>query len=55
MARIKADREAADTAKGADEIGLLKMGMLDPASALSDDENSGQFVTALARGLELMR
>lgn len=55
MARIKADQQAADTTTGADEIGLLKMGMLDPASALSDDENSGQFVTALARGLELMR
>lgn len=55
MARIKANQQAADTTTGADEIGLLKMGMLDPASALSDDENSGQFVTALARGLELMR
>ena len=55
MARIKADQQAASTTTGADEIGLLKMGMLDPASALSDDENSGQFVTALARGLELMR
>lgn len=55
MARIKADQQVASTTTGADEIGLLKMGMLDPASALSDDENSGQFVTALARGLELMR
>ncbi|MBK5516907.1 IclR family transcriptional regulator [Pseudomonas sp. TH10] len=55
MARIKADQQAADTTTGADEIGLLKMGMLDPTIALSDDENSGQFVTALARGLELMR
>lgn len=55
MTRIKADRNAADQTKGADETGLSKMGMLDPASTLSDEENSGQFVTALARGLELMR
>lgn len=55
MVRIKADQQAGDTTTGADEIGLLKMGMLDPVSALSDDENSGQFVTVLARGLELMR
>lgn len=55
MGRNKADHQAVDQAKGTDEIGLLKMGMLDPASALSDDESTGQFVTALARGLELMR
>jgi DNA-binding IclR family transcriptional regulator len=55
MGRNKADHQAVDKSKGADEIGLLKMGMLDPASALSEDESSGQFVTALARGLELMR
>lgn len=55
MARNKADQQNAESSKGADEIGLLKMGMLDPASALSEDEAGGQFVTALARGLELMR
>lgn len=55
MARNKADQQNAESSTGADEIGLLKMGMLDPASALSEDETSGQFVTALARGLELMR
>ena len=55
MGRNKADHQAVDKTKGTDEIGLLKMGMLDPASALSEDESSGQFVTALARGLELMR
>lgn len=55
MARNKADQQNAESSTGADEIGLLKMGMLDPASASSEDESSGQFVTALARGLELMR
>ncbi|MFC3608868.1 IclR family transcriptional regulator [Stutzerimonas tarimensis] len=55
MARNKADQPIPGSDNGANEIDLLKMGMLDPASALSQDENSGQFVTALARGLELMR
>ncbi|KPH00947.1 IclR family transcriptional regulator [Pseudomonas sp. RIT-PI-q] len=55
MSRNKADQPAADTTKGTDEIDLLKKGMLDPASALNEDESGGQFVTALARGLELMR
>jgi DNA-binding IclR family transcriptional regulator len=55
MARNKADQQNADSSTGADEIGLLKMGMLDPASVLNEEESSGQFVTALARGLELMR
>jgi DNA-binding IclR family transcriptional regulator len=55
MGRNKADHQAVGQSKGTDEIGLLKMGMLDPASALSEDESGGQFVTALARGLELMR
>ena len=55
MARNKADQQKAESSTGADEIALLKMGMLDPASASSEDETSGQFVTALARGLELMR
>ncbi|MCE1003815.1 MULTISPECIES: IclR family transcriptional regulator [Pseudomonas] len=55
MGRNKADHQAVGQSKGADDIGLLRMGMLDPASALSEDESSGQFVTALARGLELMR
>lgn len=55
MAHNKADQQNAESSTGADEIGLLKMGMLDPASASSEDESSGQFVTALARGLELMR
>jgi DNA-binding IclR family transcriptional regulator len=55
MGRNKADHQAVDKSKGVDEIGLLKMDMLDPASALSEEESSGQFVTALARGLELMR
>ncbi|SDA85635.1 transcriptional regulator, IclR family [Pseudomonas sp. NFPP33] len=55
MARNKADQQNVDSSTGADEIGLLKMGMLDPANVLSEEESSGQFVTALARGLELMR
>ncbi|GLK90408.1 IclR family transcriptional regulator [Pseudomonas turukhanskensis] len=55
MARNKADQQNAESSTGADEIGLLKMGMLDPATALGEDEAGGQFVTALARGLELMR
>lgn len=55
MSRNKADQPTADKTKSTDEIDLLKKGMLDPASALSEEEGSGQFVTALARGLELMR
>ncbi|MEJ5903311.1 IclR family transcriptional regulator [Pseudomonas kermanshahensis] len=31
------------------------MDMVDPASSMGEDDSSGQFVTALARGLELMR
>lgn len=38
-----------------DEITLMKMGMLDPVSATGEEAASGQFVTALARGLELLR
>jgi DNA-binding IclR family transcriptional regulator len=55
MSRNKADQPTADKIKSTDEIDLLKKGMLDPASALGEDESGGQFVTALARGLELMR
>jgi DNA-binding IclR family transcriptional regulator len=55
MSRNKADQPAVDNTRGTDEIDLLKKGMLDPASALSEEESGGQFVTALARGLELMR
>lgn len=55
MTRNKADYPATDNAKETDEISLLKMGLLDPASALGEEESGGQFVTALARGLELLR
>ena len=55
MSRNKADLPAVDNTRGTDEIDLLKKGMLDPASALGEEESGGQFVTALARGLELMR
>ncbi|MDF9907697.1 IclR family transcriptional regulator [Pseudomonas laurylsulfatiphila] len=55
MSRNKDDQPAVEKIKGTDEIDLLKKGMLDPASAPGEDEIGGQFVTALARGLELMR
>ncbi|KWW14561.1 IclR family transcriptional regulator [Pseudomonas putida] len=55
MARNKAGQPTIESTTGADEIGLLRMGMVDPASAMGEDDSSGQFVTALARGLELMR
>ena len=55
MARNKAGQPATDSTMGADEIGLLRMGMIDPATSMGEDDSSGQFVTALARGLELMR
>ncbi|MFK3768344.1 IclR family transcriptional regulator [Pseudomonas putida] len=55
MARNKAGQPTIESTTGADEIGLLRMGMVDPATAMGEDDSSGQFVTALARGLELMR
>ncbi|MGG6348464.1 IclR family transcriptional regulator [Pseudomonas putida] len=55
MARNKAGQPTTESTTGADEIGLLRMGMVDPATAMGEDDSSGQFVTALARGLELMR
>ncbi len=55
MARNKAGQPTTESTTGADEIGLLRMGMVDPASSMGEDDSSGQFVTALARGLELMR
>ncbi|HDS1743978.1 IclR family transcriptional regulator [Pseudomonas putida] len=55
MARNKAGQPTIESTTGADEIGLLRMGMVDPASSMGEDDSSGQFVTALARGLELMR
>ncbi|WP_128573891.1 IclR family transcriptional regulator [Pseudomonas alloputida] len=55
MARNKAGQPTIESTTGADEIGLLRMGIVDPATAMGEDDSSGQFVTALARGLELMR
>ncbi|AYN10823.1 IclR family transcriptional regulator [Pseudomonas putida] len=55
MARNKAGQPTIESTTGADEIGLLRMGMVDPAISMGEDDSSGQFVTALARGLELMR
>ena len=55
MARNKAGQPTTESTTGADEIGLLRMGMVDPAISMGEDDSSGQFVTALARGLELMR
>lgn len=55
MARNKAGQPTIESTTGADEIGLLRLGMVDPASSMGAEDSSGQFVTALARGLELMR
>jgi DNA-binding IclR family transcriptional regulator len=55
MARNKAGQPTIESTTGADEIGLLRLGMVDPASSMGEEDSSGQFVTALARGLELMR
>lgn len=55
MSRNKTGLPPANGTTQTDEMGLLKMGMLDPSSAMAEEETSGQFVTALARGLELMR
>jgi DNA-binding IclR family transcriptional regulator len=55
MSRNKADGTATGNPRNEAENGLAKMALLDPASAISEEEGSGQFVTALARGLELMR
>ncbi|MND34032.1 HTH-type transcriptional regulator KipR [compost metagenome] len=55
MARNKAGQPTIESTTGADEIGLLRMGIVDPAISMGEDDSSGQFVTALARGLELMR
>lgn len=55
MSRNKADGMATGDTRNDAESGLAKMALLDPASAISEEEGGGQFVTALARGLELMR
>ncbi|MCF5227658.1 IclR family transcriptional regulator [Pseudomonas syringae] len=55
MSRNKTDPTVADNDQDLGETGLIKMAMLDPSHALGEEEGSGQFVTALARGLELMR
>jgi DNA-binding IclR family transcriptional regulator len=55
MSRNKTDQTVADNDQALGETGLIKMAMLDPSHALGEEEGSGQFVTALARGLELMR
>jgi DNA-binding IclR family transcriptional regulator len=55
MSRNKTDQTVADDDQALGETGLIKMAMLDPSQALGEEEGSGQFVTALARGLELMR
>lgn len=55
MGRNKAESNPLDESheQGASEV---RNGMnLDPAVALTDDTTTGQFVTALARGLELLR
>jgi DNA-binding IclR family transcriptional regulator len=55
MSRNKTDQTVADNDQTLGETGLIKTAMLDPSQALGEEEGSGQFVTALARGLELMR
>lgn len=55
MRRNKTEMDSAAPTKNEGEIGLLERGLYDPATALSEEENSGQFVTALARGLEILR
>jgi DNA-binding IclR family transcriptional regulator len=55
MSRNKTDQAVADNDQALGETGLIKMAVLDPSQALGEEEGSGQFVTALARGLELMR
>ncbi|TWI47966.1 IclR family transcriptional regulator [Pseudomonas duriflava] len=55
MSRNKTDPTPQDNSKASGEIGLPNIGSLDSADAMSEGEGSGQFVTALARGLELMR
>ncbi|MGI4841544.1 MAG: IclR family transcriptional regulator [Janthinobacterium lividum] len=55
MSRNKTDQTVADDDQALGETGLIKMAMLDPSQVLGEEEGSGQFVTALARGLELMR
>lgn len=55
MSRNKTDLKPADNDQRLGETGLEKMGMLATSDTLSEEEGSGQFVTALARGLELMR
>lgn len=55
MSRNKADPTGVKSTGDTDETGLPRMGILDSTSALSEEEGTGQFVTALARGLELMR
>lgn len=55
MISNKTGQSSAEAMSETDEISLLKMRVLDPASVMKEEEGSGQFVTALARGLELMR
>ena len=55
MGRNKAESNALDEIleQGASEV--MNRPNLDPSVALTDDATTGQFVTALARGLELLR
>jgi DNA-binding MarR family transcriptional regulator len=55
MRHNRTDSQASVSTDHEAELELLEKGLLDPVSALSEEENSGQFVTALARGLELLR
>lgn len=55
MRRNKTETNSTRPAKNEGEIGLLERGLYDPATAMSEEESSGQFVTALARGLEILR
>ncbi|EIU1413936.1 IclR family transcriptional regulator [Pseudomonas aeruginosa] len=55
MRRNKTEMDSAAPAKNEGEIGLLERGLYDPTTALSEEDSSGQFVTALARGLEILR
>jgi DNA-binding IclR family transcriptional regulator len=55
MPASKTTSDVAYTADHEGDLNLLGQGLLDPASALSEEDSSGQFVTALARGLELLR
>ena len=55
MRRNKTDRDDNGLAIHESELDLLEKGLLDPVTAMNEEENGGQFVTALARGIELLR